>query len=377
MLRGGIPIGKAFGISLRLHYSWFFIFALVTWALAAAYFPESYPTWSLPVRIAAGLITSILFFGSVMVHELMHSKVSQRQGVPVQSITLFFLGGVSQITSEPKQPADEFRMAIVGPLSSLVLGGIFFGIYFGWRNVDTFAVQFITAIAYWLGFINVFLGVFNLIPGFPLDGGRVLRSLIWWRSRNLTSATRIASNVGRAVGFILIFIGIWFIFTGNWFNGIWLALIGWFLESAAVGSYRQLLMQEMLKGHVASEVMSGDCTVVPPDMTIDHLVNGNILTSGRRCFPVGSGSEMMGLMTLHNVKEVPRDQWTTETVKEAMTPFDKLKWVRPDEELSSVLRILTQDNINQVPVVQDNKIIGMVSRENLLNFVHVRSRLGM
>ena len=377
MLRGGIPIGKAFGIQLRLHYSWFFIFVLVTWALAAAYFPASYPTWSLPVRIAAGLITSILFFGSVMVHELMHSIVSQRQGIPVQSITLFFLGGVSQITSEPKQPADEFRMAIVGPLSSLIIGGIFFGVYFGWRNVDTFAVQFITAIAYWLGFINVFLGVFNLIPGFPLDGGRVLRSLIWWRSRNLTRATRIASNVGRAVGFVLIFIGIWFIFTGNWFNGIWLALIGWFLESAAVGSYRQLLMQEMLKGHVASEVMSGDCAVVPPDMTIDHLVNGNILTSGRRCFPVGSGSEIMGLMTLHNVKEVPRDQWTTETVKEAMTPFDKLKWVRPDEELSSVLRILTQDNINQVPVVQDNKIIGMVSRENLLNFVHVRSRLGM
>ena len=377
MLRGGIPIGKAFGIQLRLHYSWFFIFALVTWALAASYFPYTYPSWSLSARIAAGLITSVLFFGSVLVHELMHSIVSQRQGVPVQSITLFFLGGVSQITSEPKQPGDEFRMAIVGPLSSLVIGGILLGAYYQWRSVDTFAVQFIMAIAYWLGFINVFLGVFNLIPGFPLDGGRVLRSLIWWRSRNLTSATRIASNVGRAVGFILIFIGIWFVFTGNWFNGIWLALIGWFLESAAVGSYQQLLMQEMLKGHVASEVMSTDCAVVPPDMTIDRLVNGNVLTSGRRCFPVGSGSEIMGLMTLHNVKEVPRDRWTTVTVKEAMTPFNKLKWVRPDEELSSVLRILTEDNINQVPVVQDNKIIGMVSRENLLNFVHVRSRLGM
>jgi Zn-dependent protease/CBS domain-containing protein len=378
MFRGGIPIGKAFGISLRLHYSWFFIFALVTWALAASYFnPTDYPTWSLSARIGAGLITSVLFFASVLVHELMHSIVSQRQGIPVQSITLFFLGGVSQITSEPKQPRDEFRMAVVGPLSSLLLGGIFFGIYFGLRNVDTFAVQFITAIAFWLGIINLFLGVFNLIPGFPLDGGRVLRSLIWWRSGNLKSATRIASNIGRAVGFIFIFIGIWFIFTGNWINGILLALIGWFVESAAVGSYQQLLMQEMLKGHVVSEVMSSDCAVVPPDMTIDQLVNGNILASGRRCFPVGSGSEIVGLMTLHNVKAVPRDQWGTETVKEAMTPFDKLKWVRPDEELSSVLRILTQDNINQVPVIQDNKIVGMISRENLLNFVNVRSRLGM
>jgi CBS domain-containing protein len=154
-------------------------------------------------------------------------------------------------------------------------------------------------------------------------------------------------------------------------------LIGWFLESAAVGSYQQLLMQEMLKGHVASEVMSRDCAVVPPDMTIDQLVHGNILTSGRRCFPVVSGSQIMGMMTLHNINTVPRDQWGIETVKEAMTPFDKLKWVRPDEELSSVLRILTEDNINQVPVVQNNEIVGMVSRENLLNFVNIRSKLGM
>ena len=377
MLRGGIPIGKAFGISLRLHYSWFLIFALVTWALAASYFPSTYPAWSLSTRIAAGLITSVLFFGSVLVHELMHSIVSQRQGIPVQSITLFFLGGVSQITSEPKQPKDEFRMAIIGPLSSLVIGGIFFGIYFAWRNVDIFAVQFITAIAYWLGYINLFLGVFNLIPGFPLDGGRVLRSLIWWRSHNLKSATRIASNIGRVVGFIFIFVGIWFIFTGSWINGILLALIGWFLESAAVGSYQQILMQEMLKGHVVSEVMSRDCVVIPPDTTIDQLVHENILSSGRRCFPVVSGSQVMGLMTLHDVKAVPREQWTTETVRKAMTPFDRLKWVSPDEELSSVLKILTEDNINQVPVVQNNEVVGMVSREHLLNFVNIRSGLGM
>jgi CBS domain-containing protein len=172
------------------------------------------------------------------------------------------------------------------------------------------------------------------------------------------------------VGFIFIFVGIWL-------NGIWLALIGWFLESAAVGSYQQLLLQDMLKGHVASEVMSRDCVVISPDTTIDQLVHENILTSGRRCFPVVSGSQIMGMMTLHNVNAVRRGQWTTETVKEAMTPFDKLKWVRPDEELSSILQILTQDDINQVPVVEDSKIVGMVSRENLLNFVNIRSRLGV
>ena len=377
MLKGGIPIGKAFGISLRLHYSWFIIFVLVTWALTASYFPTVYPSWSLASRIAAGIITSLLFFGSVLVHELMHSIVSQRQGIPVQSITLFIFGGVSHITEEPKQPKDEFRMAIAGPLSSLVIGGILFGVYFGWRNVDNFTIQFITAIAYWLGYINLVLGIFNLIPGFPLDGGRVFRSLLWWRSHNLKSATKTAANIGRAVGFLFIFAGIWLVVTGNWVNGIWLALIGWFLESAAVGSYRQLLLQDMLKGHVASEVMSRDCVFIPPETTIDHLVHENILASGRRCFPVVSGSQIMGMMTLHNVKAVPRGQWGTETVKEAMTPFDKLKWVRPDEELFSVFRILTENDINQVPVVQDNQIVGMVTRENLLNFVNIRSGLGI
>jgi Zn-dependent protease/predicted transcriptional regulator len=377
MLRGGIPIGRAFGISLRLHYSWFIIFALVTWALTASYYPSVFPSWSLASRIAAGIITSLLFFGSVLVHELAHSIISQRQGIPVESITLFIFGGVSQITEEPKQPKDEFRMAIAGPLTSLVIGGILWGIFFGVRDSNVFALQFIAAITYWLGYINLALGVFNLIPGFPLDGGRVFRSLLWWRSHNLRSATRIASNIGRAIGFLFIFGGIYLVFTSYWFDGIWLALIGWFLESAAVGSYRQLLMQEMLKGHVASEVMSRDCVLIPPETNLERLVNENILTSGRRCFPVVSGSHVMGLMTLHNVRAVPRERWATESVKEAMTPFDKLKWVRPDEELSSVFRTLMENDINQVPVVEDSQIVGMVTRENLLNFVNVRSGLGM
>ncbi len=377
MLRSGIPIGKAFGITLRLHYSWFIIFALVTWALTASYFPSFYPSWSLGTRIAAGLITSLLFFGSVLAHELMHSLVSQRQGVPVKDITLFILGGVSQISEEPREPRHEFNMAIVGPLASLIIGGILWGIYFGIRHADNAAAEFITPIVYWLGFINLALGVFNLIPGFPLDGGRVLRSLLWWRSRNLRSATRIASTIGRVIGFLFIFGGIYLIFTSYWLNGIWIAVIGWFLESAASNSYRQLLLQDMFRGHLASEVMSRDCVLVPPETTLDHLVNENILTSGRRCFPVVSGSRVMGLMTLHNVRAVPRERWDTETVQAAMTPFDRLRWVRPDEELSSVFRLLTENDINQVPVVQDGQIVGIVTRENLLNFVNIRSRLGI
>lgn len=375
MLRGGIPIGKAFGISLRLHYSWFFIFALITWALVAGYFPSTYPAWSLSAKIAAGLVTSFLFFGSVLVHELMHSLVAKSEGIQIDSITLFFLGGVSQMTDEPRTPKDEFRMAVAGPASSLVLGGIFWGIWYLSRASFTFPAQFVTGISYWLGLINILLGAFNLIPGFPLDGGRVFRSLLWWRGKNLQSATRIASSIGRGVGFLFIFGGIWTIFTGNFFSGIWYALIGWFLESSAVGSYRQLLLQDMLKGHVASEVMSRDCMVVPPDITIERLVNENVLTSGRRCFPVISDGHMEGMVTMQNITAVPRNRWNTERVRQVMTPLDRLKSVKPDEDLNTVLQILVQNDINQVPVVENNNIIGMVARDNIINFINVRTEL--
>jgi Zn-dependent protease/predicted transcriptional regulator len=376
MVRGGIPIGKVFGISLKLHISWFIIFALVTWALTASYFPEAYPAWSLGAKIAAGIITSLLFFGSVLAHELMHSIVSQHQGIPVKSITLFIFGGVSQISGEPKQPKDEFRMAIAGPMMSLVISGICWGIWFAWQDTAG-PVEFVSAIAYWLGWINLFLACFNLIPGFPLDGGRVLRSILWGRSHDIRKATRTASNIGRGVGFLFISGGIFLIFYGLWFNGLWIILIGWFLENAAVGSYRQVALQDMLQGHTVDEIMSRDCLIVSPEITIEQLVNEHILKSGRRCFPVASDGHALGLVTLHNVKAVPRDLWSTQKVRDVMTPLDKLKWVQPGDEISSVLRILTEDDINQLPVVQDHSIVGIVGRDNLLSFVEVRSGLGI
>jgi Zn-dependent protease/predicted transcriptional regulator len=376
MLRNGIPIGKAFGISLKLHVSWFIIFALVTWALTASYFPSAYPAWSLGTKIAAGIITSLLFFGSVLAHELMHSIVSQHQGIPVKSITLFIFGGVSQISGEPKQPKDEFRMAIAGPMTSLIIGGICWSIWFALQDIAGPA-ELISAIAYWLGWINLFLAGFNLIPGFPLDGGRVLRSILWGRSHDIRKATKTASNIGRGVGFLFIFGGIFLIFYGLWFNGLWIILIGWFLENAAVGSYRQVALQDMLQGHTVDEIMSRDCLIVSPEITIEQLVNEHILTSGRRCFPVVSDGHALGLVTLHNIKAVPRDLWSTQKVREVMTPLDKLKWVQPGDELSSVLRILTEGDINQLPVVQDHNIVGIVGRDNLLSFIEVRSGLGM
>ncbi len=375
MFRGGLPIGKAFGISLRLHYSWFLIFVLVTWALAAVYFPSTHPTWSLALKIGAGVITSILFFGSVLFHELMHSIVALREGIQIQAITLFFLGGVSQMTGEPRTAGDEFRMAAAGPFSSLVLGGLFLGIYYLLNSSTSETAQIIAAISQYLGIINILLGVFNLIPGFPLDGGRVLRALIWWRSKNLQSATRIASNVGRGIGFLFIIVGIFLAFTGNFFNGIWLALIGWFLESAASSSYKQMMLLELLKGHTASEVMSRDCTVVPPDITIEQLVNEHILSSGRRCFPVASGDRTEGLVTLSSIKAVPSDARERTKVRDAMMPISRVKSVSPNEDLSNVMQILSENDINQVPVVWENKVVGIVARDNLINFINTKQEL--
>ncbi len=373
MFKGGIPIGRLFGISLRLHYSWFVIFVLVTWGLAAGYFPEVFPDWNLFTSIAAGIIASLLFFASVLAHELMHAVISQKDGIPVHSITLFIFGGVAQISEEPKRPEEEFRMAFAGPLTSLVLGLLFLGIWYFWKG----APEIVTAIAFWLGWINVILAGFNLIPGFPLDGGRVLRSILWWRNQDLKKATRISSTIGRIIGYIFIFVGIFLVFSGNWLNGIWLALIGLFIQNAAAGSYKQMALQDMLKGHKASEVMTRECAVISPGMNVQTLVSDNVLTSGNRCFPVVRDNKVLGLVTLHNIKVLPREKWGDNYVQDIMTPLDKLKAVTPETDLYEVLKILLEGNVNQVPVVNKGNIEGMISRENLLSFINVRGELGI
>ncbi len=373
MLKGGIPLGRFFGISIRLHYSWFIVFVLITWALAASYFPSEYPDWSSGTYWGIGLATSLLFFLSVLIHELAHSIVAQGAGIPIGSITLFIFGGVSQLTREPDKPGVEFRVALAGPVTSLVIGAIFWGI---WAAARGFSDP-LAALAFWLGWINIVLAGFNLIPGFPLDGGRVLRSIIWWRSGNLRSATRTASALGRGVGYLFIFGGIWWIFWGYWLNGLWLAFIGWFLENAAVGSYRQVAIQDVLQGHTVREVMTTDCPTVSPKLTIERLVHDHILASGRRCFPVSDNGRVMGLITVSDVKKVLPELRSARTVGDAMTPFDKVKWVGQNDDLSSVLQLMTSEDINQLPVVENDSIVGLVARDNLLSFIHVRGELGM
>lgn len=373
MIRGGIPIGRVLGIALRIHYTWFFIFALVTWSLAADYFPLL--GWSTGLSVTAGLITSLLFFASVLAHELMHSIVARSAGIPVHSITLFIFGGVSQMDEEPKRPKDELRMAIAGPLTSLVLGLIFWGLWYWVGPTSEFALG-VTA---WLAVINIALVAFNLIPGFPLDGGRVLRSILWWRSNNLRRSTYIASTIGRGVGFLFILGGILVIFTtGLWLNGMWFILIGWFLENAAGSSYRQMALQETLKGHTASEAMTRECPTVTPDTSVQQLVNDHVLATGRRCFPVATeGGRILGLVTLHDIRAVPRDAWSTRTARDAMTPLEKMKAVGPEEDLATVMRILAEEDINQIMVMEDGRVTGAIGRDTLLSFISLRGELGV
>jgi Zn-dependent protease/CBS domain-containing protein len=375
MHKSGIPIGKIFGIKVNLHTSWFIIFFLITWTLAAIYFPASFEHWSQAMTIGAGVLTSLLYFGSILIHELSHSLVAIRKGIPIKSITLFFLGGASEMGEEPKNARDELLMSAAGPLSSLLLGIIFLGLHFIFRGQPYLAYEFISGTSLYLGFINLFIGVFNLIPAFPLDGGRVLRSLIWWRTKDMQKATKTAARIGQGLGNVFIVVGIFLAFTGNVFNGIWLAMIGWFLTNAAINSYSQLVVQDMLKDHVALEIMTQDCAAVPAAIPLDTFVNDILLNSGRRCFPVVSDSKAEGMISLADVKAIDRSEWSTMPVRQAMTPLSEIKSVSPQTDLNTVLKLIVENDVNQIPVIEDGEIIGMIARENLLNFINIRAQL--
>ncbi|MCL2679313.1 MAG: site-2 protease family protein [Dehalococcoidia bacterium] len=371
----GVTFGRICGITLRLSPSWFVIFALVTWALARGWFPNSYPEWSLSAGIITGVITSLLFFVSVLAHELMHSLVALRKGLKVRAITLFIFGGVSEIAEEPKEPGDEFYIAIAGPLTSLALGGLLFGMWFALRDAVG-AAGYVAAVSYWLGLINLSLGLFNLIPGFPLDGGRVLRSILWGRSGNLRSATRMASIAGRVVSYIFVFIGVYYLFTGSWLNGIWLAMIGWFLHNAAVGSYRQMQLNDLLSGRRAGEIMTRDCVAVAPHTTADQIINDYALTKGQQCFPVMNGEKLEGMVTFDSLRGVHREERREKTAAQIMTPRERLGSVAASDDLVKVLSVMTEYNMPQVPVIEDDKIVGLVSREQMLAFLDMQAKLG-
>ncbi|MFC2047383.1 site-2 protease family protein [Chloroflexota bacterium] len=368
-------LGKVFGIQFRLHYTWFIIFVLISISLSWQYLPFTYPDWNLWTYWTTGIVTSLLFFASVVAHELAHSLVGRANSIPIKSITLFIFGGVSHMTKEATHPGAEFKMAVAGPACSLVIGGVFFLVQLLIRGIS----EPTAAMAFWLAQINVMLAIFNLIPGFPLDGGRVFRSILWRFTGQYMKSTRIATRVGRGVGYLFILGGILIIFLLNdaWFSGLWLALIGWFLENAASASYRQAKWQGALQSFTASQVMSLDYPVVPSDITINQLVKEYVFTTGRRFFMVADEGGLEGIITMHNIKPISQQCWDTTQVRELMTPVDKVKITHADQEVQSILEQMNEQGINQMPVVsKEGKVIGLITRDNLARLLRTYAELG-
>lgn len=367
-----ISLGKIFGIPVSLHLSWFLIFALLTWSLATGFFPREYPALAGFYNWLLGMLTSLLFFGSVLAHELAHSLVAIRNQVPVRRITLFIFGGVAQIDQEPHSAGAEFRIAIAGPFTSLILAAFFAGAWWLDRTFPHLAAPML-----WLARINLILAVFNLIPGFPLDGGRVLRSIIWKITGNLQKSTQIATFMGQVVAVGFIGLGIFTIFRGNFLNGVWYVFIGWFLQNAAAASYAQAGIQQALRGVTVSQVMSRECARVPRLLTLRQLVDERVLAGGQRCFFVASNGDLEGMITLRDIAAVPQQQWRFTTTEQVMVPYERLVKVHPDMELFKALQAMDDANVAQVPVVEGNAIVGMLSREQIVHYIRIRSELGI
>ena len=391
-MRSGFKVGTLFGISIHVDWSWVLIFLLVTWNLAGAVFPSLHPDWSIGMNIALGLAASLLFFISILLHELAHSLVAKARGLPVRRITLFFFGGVSNIEREPPSPFTEFLMAIVGPLTSLLLGFGF--IWLGRQNIPEMDTALsspaqllrgldpLSTMLLWLGPINILLGLFNLIPGFPLDGGRVLRAILWALTKDFRRATRWATIVGQGVGWLMILAGVAMVFGATvpilgsgTLNGMWLAFIGWFLVQAASQSYQLVVVEDMLEGVPITRLMREPAPAVPPDLPISALVYDHIMQGDDRAFPVVEADRLLGVVYIENLRELNRSAWDQTTVRQVMVPQNELEIVTPREDAMDAFQKLTQREMRQIPVVQNGKLVGMLRRRDILRWLQVRSEM--
>ena len=374
-MHSNIKLGRISGIEIGLHYSWFIIAALIVFSLGE-HFRQVNPNWSTSEIWIAALFTAGLFFVSLLLHELAHSLVAQARGLRVRAITLFALGGVSQMQDDATDAKTEFWVAIAGPIASLIigLGCLSIALGLGWQR-STEPHTAATGVLVWLGYINIALAVFNMIPGFPLDGGRVLRSIVWAITKNADRSTRIAARVGQVVAFLFILDGIWRFFSGAGFGGLWIAFIGWFLMDAAKASYAEVETTAALRGVRVSEVMSRDCVIVKRGMNLQEFVDAYLLQTGQRCFAVEDRGRLVGLITPHDVGKIPRDRWDKTTVREAMRPLEELHIVTPDTPVLDALKLVARNDVNQLPVVANGTLQGIVSRSQLVQLMQVRSVL--
>ena len=374
-MRPNITFGRLFGIEVGLHYSWFLIALLIVMSLVSQ-FTATHKEWGEGVIWSVSVITAILFFAALLAHEMSHALVARAHGISTRSITLFALGGVASIEDEPKDPRTEFWVGIIGPISSAIIGAACLGIAWvaGWVPGTTPETPG-RAMLVWLGYINLMLAAFNMIPGFPLDGGRILRAIIWWSTGNGAKSTRMAARAGQFVALCFIAIGIFRFFAGEGFGGLWIAFIGWFLMQAAGASMMQTQLSTDLTGIRVSDVMSRDCVLVDSRWNLQTFVDELLLRSGKRCFMVQLNDEVVGLITPHEVKAVERQRWPYTTVFDAMLPLDRVHTVEPSTPVVQALETMGRDDVNQLPVMSDHHVEGVISRGNVLQFLQTRAEL--
>jgi Zn-dependent protease len=319
-----------------------------------------------------GVVASGLFFASVLIHEMAHSLVAASRGCKVRAITLFVFGGAAEIEKEPARPQTEMLIAAVGPLASFLLG-LFFGAIWLLGHDSMPAVG---SVAGWLAAVNIGLGAFNLLPGLPLDGGRLLRGVSWLMSGNQERATRIASASGAMIGYLIIFSGAWLAFgQKNWANGLWLLFIGWFLVNAAETSMAQMRVHRAVAGVKAADVMTTDCSFVPPGESLADFVEHYLMRRSANCFIVGDHLWPKGIITIADVRATPRDEWNSTSVQAAMLPLEKLHFVAPDSEVEDVLRLMDTKDVAQVPVMRNGQLLGMIGRDDLIRLIRNRMEL--
>lgn len=360
------------GIDIGVHYTWILIFVLISWSLAQGYFPQAYSEWDRVTYWITGIIAALLLFVSVLLHELAHSFVARARGMAVNSITLFIFGGVSNLEEEPEKPKTEFTMSIVGPLTSLALAGIFWGL----AQLVQSQQSPLAAMLTYLALINAILAAFNLLPGFPLDGGRVLRSILWATTGSLVRATNISATVGRFFGWGIVAFGFFQLFAGNFLGGIWLAFIGWFLSSAADASRREIILRKQLGHTLVKEAMNANTRTITPDTTVAELVSNVFQRHHGRAVPVCQDDRVMGIVTVTDVKDLPQEKWKETPIREIMT-HKPLHSVTPEEDLNAALKLITKNDVNQLLVLRDGKCAGLLSRADILGHLQLSQELSL
>jgi len=371
----GFRIARILGIPIYLDASWLLIFGWITYQLSKIVLPQMHSKWTPNQYWSVGVLTSLLFFASVLFHELAHSMVALYYKIPVHSITLFIFGGIARIGKEPSKPIQEFNIAVAGPLASFFLAGLF-----GAMVLLFPSDQRIGALGKILGGSNFILALFNLAQGFPLDGGRIFRAIVWGITKDFSRATLIAGSSGRVVAYALMGIGGYEVFYKNdWFSGLWLGVIGLYLLNAAQQSIAQMTIRDALAGLHASDVMSHEVPTIDGHITLEEY-GAEVLRTGRRCHLVLSGDRLVGMMNVHMLNAVPRGEWPHNSVQAAMIPLDKIQWTSPDEPLLRLLERLLSADINQMPVVsgatdEAPQIVGMVTRDSILRVMQTHSEL--